>query len=213
MARRFFNPEGFLWKPLGIIGDLVILSLLWCLCSIGLVTLGPATAALYDTVVHTLRRKEGASFTRFFETFRRELKEGVLLTLLWAAAALVLGLAVWALLRLFPALAERGAVVSLIGLLLIFLYFAAASWLFPTLSRFSMGVRAICAACLRLAAGYALRSAAIALITLSVIAASARFAAPIMIAPALAAYLCSFLIEPVFRRFEEDAAAGSREEE
>ena len=79
MARRFFNPESGVWKPLGFFGDLVILSLLWCLCSVPLVTLGPATAALYDTVVHSMRRKEAPPFYRFFDTFRRELKEGVLL--------------------------------------------------------------------------------------------------------------------------------------
>ena len=157
MARRFFNPESGVWKPLGFFGDLVILSLLWCLCSVPLVTLGPATAALYDTVVHSMRRKEAPPFYRFFDTFRRELKEGVLLTLLLAGVALGLGLLAYGFFRLFPAIGERGAIVSLAELLLIFLYLAVASWVFPTLSRFTMGVGALCSACVRLAPGYAPR--------------------------------------------------------
>ena len=48
MARNFFNPEGLVWKPLGQLGDLVMLSLLWGICSVPLVTIGPATAALYE---------------------------------------------------------------------------------------------------------------------------------------------------------------------
>lgn len=212
MGRRLFNPEGLLWKPLGYFGDMVVLSLLWCLCSIPLLTLGPATAALYDTVVHALRRKEGSFFSRFFDTFRRELREGILLTLLWAGAAFALALALWALLALAPGLAERGAAVSLVELLLVFLFLAAAAWVFPTLSRFTMGVGALSGACLRLAAGHALRSAALALLCALVIYTGARFVVPLMFAPALAAYLSSFLLEPVFGQYEQpketDEAAG-----
>ncbi len=202
MARRFFNPESGVWKPLGFFGDLVILSLLWCLCSVPLVTLGPATAALYDTVVHSMRRKEAPPFYRFFDTFRRELKEGVLLTLLLAGVALGLGLLAYGFFRLFPAIGERGAIVSLAELLLIFLYLAVASWVFPTLSRFTMGVGALCSACVRLAPGYAPRSAAMALMQMLAIAASLRFVVPVMFAPALLAWLSSFLLEPVFARYE-----------
>ena len=203
--RHLFNPEGLLWKPLGFLGDLVTLSLLWVLCSIPLVTLGPATAALYDAAVHCLRRKEGLPFSRFFDTFRRELKEGVLLTLLWAALALVLGLGLYALRLLVPGFGERGAVVTLAELLLAFLYLAVVSWVFPTLSRFTMGVGALSSACSRLAPGHALRSAAMALMNALLIVASLRFVVPLMFAPALVSYLSSFLIEPVFAQYETSA--------
>ena len=202
MARRFFNPESGVWKPLGFFGDLVILSLLWCLCSVPLVTLGPATAALYDTVVHTLRRKEGPSFHRFFDTFRRELREGVLLTLFWAAVAAVLAVLLGGLRLLLPGFGERGALVTLSELLLGFFYLAVVSWVFPTLSRFTMGVGAISSACVRLAPGHALRSALMALLNILAIAASLRFVVPVMFAPALVSYLSSLLIEPVFARYE-----------
>lgn len=203
MGRRFFNPESLVWRIFGFIGDLVTFSLLWALCSIPLVTLGPATAALYDTMVHTLRRKESAPLSRFFSTFRRELREGLVLTLLCAAAALALGLVLYASLRLFPAFAERGALVSLAELLLAFFFLAAASWVFPTLSRFSMSAASLGRNCLRLAAGHAPRSAALALLNAAVIAAVARFVFPVMFAPALAAYLSSFLLEPVFEQYEK----------
>ena len=85
MARNFFNPEGLVWKPLGALGDLVMLSLLWGICSIPLVTIGPATAALYDCTAHCVRRGEDGLFSRFKRTFLAELKTGLLSTLLWAA--------------------------------------------------------------------------------------------------------------------------------
>ena len=211
MGRKMFNPEGLIWKPLGWFGDLVVLSLLWCLCSIPLVTLGPATAALYDTVVHSMRRKEAPPFYRFFDTFRRELKEGVLLTLLLAGAALGLGLLAYGFFRLFPAIGERGAIVSLVELLLIFLYLAVASWVFPTLSRFTMGVGAISSACLRLAPGHALRSALLALMNALLIVVSTKYVVPLMFAPALVSYLSSYLIEPVFLQYEQAQSPETEE--
>ena len=63
MARNFFNPEGLVWKPLGALGDLVMLSLLWGLCSIPLVTIGPATAAALGVTASDLLRPETARGT------------------------------------------------------------------------------------------------------------------------------------------------------
>ena len=205
MERRFFNPESTFWKLLGCFGDIVILSLLWCLCSIPIVTIGPATAALYDTTLRCLRRGSTALFSRFFEVFRRELKEGIVLTLLWLAAAFVLGLLVYCFFRLSPELAERGALVTLVEILFGFLYLSAVSWVFPTLSRFSMKAGAISFSCLRLSAGHALRSAAMAILNALAIFAGRLFVIPVMFAPAIVSLLSSYLIEPVFSKYESDS--------
>ena len=72
MARKVFDPEGLVWKPLGYVGEIVMLSLLWGLCSVPLVTVGPATAALYDCSVHSIRRSEGEPFTRVLLAIKAE---------------------------------------------------------------------------------------------------------------------------------------------
>ena len=46
MFGRIFNPENAFFRTADKLADLVMLSLMWALCSIPLVTLGPATAAL-----------------------------------------------------------------------------------------------------------------------------------------------------------------------
>ena len=51
MFGRIFNPENAFFRTADKLADLVMLSLMWALCSIPLVTLGPATAALYDAAV------------------------------------------------------------------------------------------------------------------------------------------------------------------
>lgn len=201
--RRLFDPESLLWKPLGFLGELVTLSLLWALCSIPLVTLGPASAALYDTTVHVMRRKEGAPFERFFSTFRRELKEGILSTLLWAAVFGLIALVFYGALRLFPGFAARGALVSLLVLLIVFFALGVLGWVWPTLSRFTLSLGALQSVSLRLALGHSLRSAAIALICGASLFLTLRYLFSLFVLPAAAALLCSYLIEPVFRQYEE----------
>ena len=211
--RRFFDPEGLLWKPLGFLGELVTLSLLWALCSIPLVTLGPASAALYDTTVHVMRRREGTPFARFFSTFRRELKQGILSTLLWAAILGAIALVLWAALRLFPGFAGRGALVSLLELLLGFFALGVLCWVWPTLSRFTLSFGALQSVSLRLALGHSLRSAAMALVCGAALVLSLRYVFSLFVVPGAAAFLCSYLIEPVFRQYEDAQSSGEEENE
>ena len=76
-----FNPENSIWRVTGKLVDLMILSVFWLACSLPVVTLGPASAALYHTVVQCIRGNRRDSWTLFFRTFRDNLKVGVLTTL------------------------------------------------------------------------------------------------------------------------------------
>ena len=63
----FFHPDNIIFRALARLVDLVGLSLLWAVCSIPLVTLVPATAALYHALYRVFRKKdEDRSFRLFF---------------------------------------------------------------------------------------------------------------------------------------------------
>ena len=195
--RSAFNPESLIWKPLGVLGDLVMLSLLWTVFSIPLVTLGPASAALYDTAVHSIRRKEDTVLARFFSTFKRELKQGVLSSLIvLCASGVLLGVPLY--------LTRTQLLPYALAALLIMTFFLLCffCWLWPVLSRFTLGLGGLFANSLKLAFGNILRSAAMALVWGAAVYAGLRFIAPLFVCPALAALLSSLLIEPVFRRYE-----------
>ena len=68
--------------------DILLLSALWLICSIPLVTLGAATAALYDAAVKCVRGGEQASWRRFLRTFWQELVTATIVTVIWGAALL-----------------------------------------------------------------------------------------------------------------------------
>ena len=202
MVRRFFNSETGIWRFFGWVGDIVMLSLLWVLCSVPLVTMGAASTALYDAAVHVMRRKDNAVFSRFFGTFRRELKTACLTTLLWGAVACLFVL----LYRMLAGAGTDGQVVtawSVIFLLLLYLLLCILSWVFPLLSRFTFGFADLNRTALRLALGNILRSASMALVLGLGIAAFSQNYFSVFFVPGLASWLSSFLIEPVFEKYSD----------
>lgn len=201
--KRFFDPEGLLWKPLGFIGELVMLSLLWGICSIALVTVGPATAALYDTVVHALRRRDDNLFSRFWNTFRAELKTGCLSALLWLGLLALLFFG-W---RFLTGLDDPrfGMAAWVYAPVLALLLLGVLCWVFPLLSRFTFGFADLNRTAARLALGNILRSLAAALLTALGIVVCFLYTTPIIFVPGLVVWLWSWLMEPVFARYETES--------
>lgn len=202
MARGFFNPESPAWKPLGVLGDLILLSSFWLLGSLPLVTMGASSAALYDCAAHNLRQGETDLIGRFFRSFRAELKLGTLSTLFWAALFAALFALAYGLL---PKVSGTVFFVPLLIALLLagFFLLAALVWVFPTLSRFTFSFAALQKTALRLACGYVLRAAAAALLTLLGLYLTARFILPMLVVPALVAWGQTWLLEPVFAKYAE----------
>ena len=62
---EFFNPEKGIWAWLSTMVDIVGLSVLWIFLCLPVVTIGPATAALYYTVVKYVRKREGGVSIQF----------------------------------------------------------------------------------------------------------------------------------------------------
>ena len=61
-----FDPKNDLWRTVSLITDVCGLSFLWVLTSLPIITIGPATAALYFAVVRYVRRREDGAFAAFF---------------------------------------------------------------------------------------------------------------------------------------------------
>ena len=84
MKNSLFNPDNWLWQPFSAVADVLILSCLWLICCIPILTAGAATAALYDCCARCIKDGDRALFSRFFRTFRRELLKSIPSVLLWA---------------------------------------------------------------------------------------------------------------------------------
>ena len=201
MKHNLFNSESFVWQPFGWVADFLILSCLWTICSIPVLTAGAATAAMYDCCARCLKEGERELFSRYFRTFRRELRGSIPSTLLWTA---VLG-GLYFLVRSFTASAEGTNVNLMIAYsMVIFLALVVgfASWVFPLLSRFTFGFASLNLTALRLAMAHLPRTIALAAVNIAAIWVCLRFLMPVMIVPGFAGLLSAYILEPVFKPYE-----------
>ncbi len=146
----FFSSEGPLIGFLQKIGMLIALSILFILCSLPVVTIGAAASALYYAVAKSVRRERSYPTKEFFRAFKRNLKNGTVLTVIFGGlAALILynREVLWQassgeremLSEIMMGSPDGGALTLYVVYdgMLIFLAMLAV-YLFPVLSRFAM---------------------------------------------------------------------------
>lgn len=207
MFASIFNPENSFWRMISKCADVLLLSALWLICSLPLVTLGAATAALYDASVKCVRGREQASWRRFFRTFRRELGTATLATVIWGAALLLM---VWILRVLWAgALADvAGAPVAAAAYFVLMLIPAGSfCWMFPVLSRFTFRAGGLILTGLRLAIGYLPYTLLVVLVTLAAALAAWMLVVLALILPCLTALAWSLVMERVFRKYMPEEPA------
>lgn len=111
--------------------ELVVLGILWVLCSLPLVTLGPSSAALYQTVRKTIRQGEGKLTSTFFSAWKANLRKGWIVTALYALL-LVPAVAVF--------LTAMGQPLGLMAGGMCLLILSSGLYCFPIMARFDLGV-------------------------------------------------------------------------
>ena len=213
MSGGLFDPQNSFWQMLDRLADLLILRLLWLVCSLPLVTVGAATAALYDATAHRGRLEGTLPWRRFLATFRRELPCATLVTVVWGALLWLLAGAL-GLIRAAAAAGAAGAwVVLVFCLVLMLLPVGAACWMFPLLSRFAFKPAGLMLTALRLAVGCLPRTAALVLIVAASALAVRVLLIPIVFLPGAAAWAFTKVLEPVFRRYQPPEPEDPPEEE
>ena len=210
---RLFDPNNLLFRELSHLVDLVGLSLLWLLLSVPVVTLGPATAALYHTAVKGLRRGDPATFTRYLRSFRENLKEGTLVTLVLLPLALLMKLGLDIMVT--NAGREQGMLLLVIYVAVLLIPVGCLCWLFPLLGRFSFSVTELFQTALRLTLAHLPVTMLIAAVTAGVVVLMGLLVWPVLLLPMLTALVLSFPMERVFARYmtqeEEDPLAEGEE--
>jgi len=87
---KFFRLDSPFMVFLSRMTDLVILSLLWVVCCLPIITIGPSSAALYYVALKIVRGEEPKVSSAFFYGFRKNFKQGVALNLIFIVLGTVL---------------------------------------------------------------------------------------------------------------------------
>ncbi|HJC57965.1 MAG TPA: YesL family protein [Candidatus Eisenbergiella intestinipullorum] len=193
-----FNQDSTLMTILNKAADMVILSVLWCICSLPVVTIGAASSALYHATMKVIRLGRGYAFSTFFTSFRQNLKQtipAVLLLLIFYAA---FGTGIY---LLWPQTESMFANVYIVfSLLCIFFLLTAQLHLFPLIGRFRLSRRELVTVLTRLAFGHLGKNIMLVCLLAFAVEAGIYYPPLLFIVPAAFSLLCSFLQEPMFHK-------------
>ena len=215
---KLFDPNHPIMRCLTDIANIILLSCAWLICSIPVLTIGPATAALYYVAQKLVAGENPKIFRSFFHSFRDNLKQGMILTLIFGITAALLGYD-----YLFSYMVNE----SLGKLLRIVFVVAAAVWLmlacytFPLQAQFQNRVKTTLQNALFLALSHLGQTITVMLIHLVPVAVC--LALPelfarllplwIFAAPGLIAFLCTLRLRKLWASLRQQAEAETAPEE
>ncbi len=207
---KFFDPERGLWSWLSTLVDICGLSLLWLFLCLPVDTIGPATAALYFAVVKCVRKRDGGAFHCYLRSFRENLKTGVLLTLVCAAA--VLALTAGYLIMRANRNSQQGYIMYVAYYVVLILPAGVLCYLFPLLGRFTLGVRQLLVTAFELAVRHLPSTVILVLLAAEAVAFGLERWWPALFMPAATALLSSLFLERIFKKYSPELAQEDEEQ-
>ena len=138
--KRIFDLNNPVWQFVGKLFDAFILHIIWLVCCIPIVTFGPATTALYYAMMRDVRDEDAHYVRAFFRSFKENLKQGIILGLIFLVVGVLLGYGLW----FYTANRSVGTLYNVlwaidIGMLII--YAMTLQYVFALQSRFVNTVR------------------------------------------------------------------------
>lgn len=89
---NILSPDSFLGRWLTFLVDAVLISLVWLLCSVPIVTIGAANAALFRVAMNWMRHREGCTVKEFLRAFRSNFRKATILWLVLLAFLVLIAL-------------------------------------------------------------------------------------------------------------------------
>lgn len=134
---KVFAYDGTLMEVLTKFGQLVLLTLIFLISCVPVVTIGSAIASLYYAVIKSIRRDRGSPLMEYFNSFKRTLPKGIVITviLLVAGFALYSGYS-----AAVGTASSAGRVLATIYVVVGALLVISGVYIFPILSRFEMKI-------------------------------------------------------------------------
>ena len=113
-----FSIENPVWRFVNKLLHVLLLNVLWIVCSLPLFTMGAATTAVYYVTLKMVRDEEGYTIKSFFDAFKTNFKQA---TAIWLIL-IVIGAFIGADLTVYM----RSSSISIFGMILMAAFFAVA---------------------------------------------------------------------------------------
>lgn len=197
----FFSVDNPFFTFMGKLCDMMVISLVWLICCIPIVTIGPATTALYYVMVKVIRRERGYVFREFVHSFKENFKVGAISSLIMAVVVVILSIDYNFAKQLLEQKSKSGTVFFVIYCAIILIGCCMLMFIFPILSRFTVTVKGL----FKTSFFMSIRHLPTTILLLVIVAVSALACwltvIGVILIPALCCLLCSLLIERVFKKY------------
>lgn len=208
----FLSLDSPLINFLNKVCDLVLLSLVYVICCIPIITIGPATTALYYATVKVIRRERGYMFKEFFRSFKMNFKSGAFLTILFLIAFYILYVDHNYAAAMTESNQQLAFIMSCLFNAISIILLLTLLYAFPVLSRFSVKGFQLLKTSFFMSIRHLPSTILVAVIVVAAIAGIYVLPILFIIVPALASFLCSFMIERVFRKYMPAPNENAEEE-
>ena len=209
MRKRIFSIDGIYARTMNFLWNLIVLSVLWVVCCIPVLTAGAATQAAYYTAAKVLRHKTGKLVQEFFSAFRRNFKQATCFTLCYALALAVL---IIDCVYLYSNEAVPLPVLYLFYFMLLMVV-ANGTYLFPCISRFEMKAFPAFRMAVILSLRHVGKTFLLLLLFGAVVLGIYLMPWGILVFPGLGVYLKTFLMEPILLRYSPAPDADDPEQQ
>lgn len=202
---RFFSSENKFFVLMSKIFDVMVLGLMWLVLCLPIITIGPASTALYYTMVKVIRRERSYLFKEFFRSFKLNFKQGAIITLIYAVLVALMYFDFAYVRALTEEGSKYGAVLFGAFIVLgIFVVFTMV-YIFPVLSRFTVTLKNLFKWSFFMAIrhiGWTLLMAVLFIGTALMLYFSFFYMPPlILFLPGLYTLIVSFPMERIFKRY------------
>lgn len=141
MLQGFFNYDNPIWRFVGRLGDMILLNVLWIMCSLPIFTIGASTTALYYCTLKIVRNEDYGDIKMFFKSFRLNFRQA---TLIWIPMLFIAGILVFDFNFFGKVMSESGAlriILQAVTIAMMVLWLFLFMYVWPVLSRFENSIK------------------------------------------------------------------------
>lgn len=203
--KSFFSMESGFTRFMNFLWSLIEISILQLVCSLPVITAGAAAAAGYYAVAKSLRFYTGTPGKEFFRGFRKNFRQGLLLSLIFGT---ILGVLILDCTYFYGNQRENSLALLYLFYGLTVLTLVIMEYAVACLSRFQMKTGALLRMAFVLPVKHLITTVLLLILTAAL--AFCLFMMPwgLLVFPGLAVYLSTFLLEPVLRKYTPEPEPG-----
>lgn len=197
---QIFNMENPFWRFMGKLVDIAILNVLWFICCIPIVTIGPSTTAVYYVTLKLVRDEEGYTVSNFFKSFKQNLKQGMIIGIIMTLFGGFILFDIYA----FPRLMENGRYFAMAFIGIFVIYMFIVTYIYPLLSKFDNTVKQTFLNAVFMSIRHFVKTLLMIIIAVGMVAGCIFFPPLVILGFGMTAFLQSYLLVGIFDKYMPD---------